>query len=120
MEWNKVGNKKLPMNFDTYQELAGRTRNKTLSPEMELGNYSLGLPCEAGEVGDIMKKHIYHNHPLNTNEVIKEMGDTLWYMANLCTLLEIDLSEVAERNIEKLKKRYPNGFSQEDSINRKE
>ncbi len=108
------------MKFNEYQELAARTRNETLSPKMELGNYSLGIPCEAGEVGDIMKKHIYHNHALDKDEVIKELGDTLWYMANLCTLLEIDLSEVAETNIEKLKKRYPNGFSQEDSINRKE
>lgn len=108
------------MKFNEYQELAKRTRNTKLSPEMELGNYALGLPCEAGEVGDILKKYIYHNHPLNTNEVIKEMGDTLWYMSNLCTLLEIDLEEVALQNINKLKERYPNGFSKNDSINRKE
>lgn len=106
------------MKFSDYQKMAERTRNKSLSYEMELGNYSLGLPCEAGEVGDIMKKYIYHKHHLDRDEVIKEMGDTLWYLANLCTLLNIDLDEVAGCNIDKLKKRYPNGFNEKDSINR--
>lgn len=108
------------MNFKEYQELAERTRNRKLSHTMEMGNYALGLPCEAGEVGDIMKKHIYHDHTLNIEELIKEMGDTLWYMANLCTLLNIDFDRVAEENIKKLKNRYPDGFSKECSVNRKE
>lgn len=108
------------MRFNDYQNLTGRTRNITLSKEMELGNYALGMVCEAGEVGDALKKHIYHGHSLNSNDIIKEMGDTLWYMSNICTLLDIDFDEISIQNIKKLEKRYPEGFSKNDSINRVE
>lgn len=105
------------MDFNEYQVAANIFRNTNAD---EVANYALGMVCEAGEVGDILKKHIFHGHTLNTNELIKEMGDTLWYMTNLCTVLDIDLEEVALQNIKKLKERYPNGFSKNDSINRKE
>jgi NTP pyrophosphatase (non-canonical NTP hydrolase) len=78
------------------------------------------MVCEAGEVGDILKKHIYHGHELDMDELKKEIGDVMWYMANLCNVLEIELDEIAIMNIEKLKKRYPNGFKVEDSVNREE
>ena len=107
------------MDFKEYQNKAGRTRNKK-GYISETSNYALGMVCEAGEVGDIIKKHIFHEHTLDSDAIKKEIGDTLWYMANLCNVLEIDFNEVAELNMEKLLKRYPDGFSKEDSINRKE
>ena len=107
------------MDFKEYQEQAGRTRNKN-GYDLELANYSLGMVCEAGEVGDILKKHVFHKHILDIDEVKKEMGDVMWYLANLCNVLYIDMEEVAEMNINKLKARYPEGFSTDDSINRKE
>lgn len=63
---------------------------------------------------------LFHGHNLDRDGVIKEMGDVLWYMSNICNILNIKLSDVARINLDKLDKRYPNGFSCEDSMNRKE
>lgn len=105
------------MDFKKYQMNSGRSRNRNVN---ELANYALGMVCEAGEVGDILKKHVFHGHELDIDEIKKELGDTLWYMSNICNVLEIELDEVAKMNIEKLLKRYPKGFSNDDSINRKD
>ena len=51
-------------------------------------------------------------------ELIKELGDVAWYLAETAFALDVELEEVLMRNIEKLKKRYPEGFSTEKSINR--
>ena len=106
--------------LDRYQEAAGRTRNSKLVPALELSNYGLGLGGEAGEVQELIKKHIGHGHELPRDQLTKELGDTLWYLANIAAMNDIKLSEVAAKNIDKLKKRYPAGFSEKDSINRKE
>lgn len=107
------------MNLNEYQQLSGRTRQDTWAAT-ELANYALGLVCEAGEVGDIIKKVVFHGHSEDRDELVKELGDTLWYLANLCTIMDVSLEEVAVKNIDKLMKRYPNGFNKADSINRKE
>lgn len=103
--------------FNDYQDKIENTRN---FKETELVNYTLGLVCEAGEFGDIIKKHLYHGHELNIEKVKAELGDILWYLGNVCNVLDIELKDVASKNIEKLEKRYPNGFSETDSINRTE
>lgn len=108
------------MDFKDYQEKAGRTRNIRIGTHAEAINYALGMVCEAGEVGDIIKKWGFHDHEYNREELVKELGDTMWYMVNLCAVFDIPIEEVAEKNIAKLKKRYPKGFDKEDSINRKE
>lgn len=102
---------------NAYQELAMRTAN----PEhITLSNVGLGIAGEAGEVADLIKKHLHHNHELDREELIKELGDVCWYVALGCTALNIDMGEVMQRNIEKLKKRYPDGFDSNKSINREE
>lgn len=101
--------------FREYQNQVQRTRNLD---DTELSNYALGLVCESGECGDIIKKHLFQGHELNIDEIKKELGDTLWYMANLCNVIGINLEDVAKENVEKLLKRYPNGFSKSDSVNR--
>lgn len=103
--------------FKDYQDKIQRTRN---FKDTELVNYTLGLVCEAGEFGDIIKKHLYHGHDLDLEKVKSELGDIMWYIGNVCNVLDINLEEVADKNIEKLEKRYPNGFLEEDSINRTE
>lgn len=105
------------MDLNEYQIASSRTRNKK-EYNVELSEYSLGMVCESGEAGDIIKKHLFHKHELDRDELIKELGDVLWYMANICSVLDIDLTDVATENIEKLKNRYPNGFNSFDSINR--
>ena len=105
------------MSIGSYQHKAGRTRAHG-ERNVELSNYALGLVCEAGEVGDILKKVIYHGHNLDEHEIKKEIGDVLWYLANLCSVLGYNLEDIAQINLEKLYKRYPNGFNTNDSINR--
>jgi NTP pyrophosphatase (non-canonical NTP hydrolase) len=107
------------MDFREYQRLATRTARKG-DFQKDLVNAALGLTGEAGEVADEVKKHVFHGHGLDAHKLKKELGDILWYVAWAASTLGLDLSEIAAANIDKLKKRYPNGFSESDSINRKE
>lgn len=103
--------------FNEYQEFAKRTAN---THEYALANYGLGIAGEAGEVADLIKKSVFHGHNVDTVEVTKELGDVLWYLSQIASLANVSLEDVAIANIEKLKKRYPDGFSVDASINRAE
>lgn len=105
--------------LDRYQEQAARTLGKPGELHGSLAVLALGLAGEAGEVADLLKKHLGHGHPLDKEKLVKELGDVLWYVAGLANNLGVALSEVAGRNIEKLKARYPDGFSTERSVNRR-
>ena len=108
------------MTLDDYQRLAARTIGSDRTHEQQLANAALGLAGEAGEVADLMKKHLFHAWPLDHEKVAKELGDCLWYAAAMATALGLSLDAVAAGNIEKLRRRYPEGFSAERSINRTE
>jgi NTP pyrophosphatase (non-canonical NTP hydrolase) len=105
-----------------YQMAAARTMNREADGDrrINLSGWALGLAGEAGEVADHIKKYIKHGHPLDRDRVKKELGDVLWYVAVMALELDIALEDVANANIEKLKARYPQGFSTEASLNRKE
>lgn len=105
------------MKLNEYQELSSRTAAKH---ENELINYGLGIAGEAGEVADLIKKASFHGHHINKDDVKKELGDVLWYVSQLARLAGLTFEEVAQGNIDKLMKRYPEGFSTERSINRDE
>ena len=107
------------MSFNEYQALAQRT-SKDKGFREKLGNGALGLTGEAGEVADIVKKYFYQDHPLDQAAIIKELGDVLWYVAEACAALGVQMEEVAKLNIKKLYDRYPQGFSADRSINRSE
>ena len=79
---------------------------------------ALGLAGEAGEVAELVKKGIYHRHGLDVAKVANEIGDVLWYCAAICTILGLDLDEIANANIAKLWERYPEGYSDAASIAR--
>jgi NTP pyrophosphatase (non-canonical NTP hydrolase) len=109
-----------------YQRLAGRTLIDGPDAEYD-GNEimlvwnALGLAGEAGEVADIIKKAVFHQHGFDeatVSKLIKELGDVLWYVAALCTKLSVPMETVMECNIIKLEQRYPEGYSSERSINR--
>lgn len=117
--WCKKVNGKAPLTLDQYQELCTRTVNSEQSHKDEIVNYSLGMVCEAAEVGDEVKKQMFHGHKLDSAKIKDELGDTLWYISNLARKYGLTLSEVAEHNVEKLKQRYPDGFREQDSINRR-
>jgi NTP pyrophosphatase (non-canonical NTP hydrolase) len=108
------------MKFNNYQKLAARTINPKLDKDSLILNGVMGCSGEAGEALDIMKKHLFQGHPLNEEAIIKELGDQLWYISETATGLGIELSYIANLNIQKLIKRYPDGFSQYKSLNRAE
>ena len=108
------------MTINEYQQLAMTTLNKELNKKDILINGVMGLCGEAGEAIDIVKKHLAQGHDLDKEHLIKELGDIAWYIAETATALDVTLEEVLTRNIEKLKRRYPNGFDISNSINRAE
>lgn len=108
------------MTINEYQKLAMTTLNPELDKKDVLINGVMGLCGESGEAIDIVKKHLAQGHELDREHLIKELGDIAWYIAEVATVLEVDLEEVLTRNIEKLKARYPEGFCKEKSINRVE
>lgn len=106
------------MKINEYQDLAMKTLNNDLNKKDILINGVMGLCGESGESIDIVKKHLAQNHELDREHLIDELGDIAWYLAETAYSLDIELEEVLVRNINKLKKRYPNGFDSVKSINR--
>lgn len=103
------------MTVNEYQKLAMTTLNSELSRKDMLINSVMGLCGESGEAADIVKKWLFQGHELDKPHLAKELGDIAWYLAEAAAALEIPLEEIFEANIEKLKKRYPEGFDTERS-----
>jgi len=78
-----------------------------------LMNAVLGLGGEAGEVICLVKKWLYHGYELDTNKLDNEVGDVLFYCALYAEARDINLSSIAQLNVDKLSKRYSSGFSTE-------
>ena len=108
------------MTINEYQKLAMKTLNPELDKKDVLINGVMGLCGESGEVIDIVKKHLAQGHELDREKLIKELGDVAWYLAETAYALDVDLETVLEGNIDKLRKRYPEGFASERSVNREE
>ncbi len=72
----------------------------------------IGLATEAGEFLDALKKHIYYGKDLDKVNLQEELGDLFWYCAIIADELGVDFSEVMTRNIDKLKARYGDKFSE--------
>ena len=108
------------MTINEYQKLAMTTLNPKLDKKDVLINGVMGLCGESGEAIDIVKKHLAQGHELDREHLIKELGDVAWSLAETATALDVTLEEVLCQNIEKLKKRYPQGFEVEKSVGRQE
>ena len=123
------------MTGDEYKNLAMRTNDGLGTPRLtehlqaychgtvnydiaEILNGCLGLSGETGEFNDMIKKWVFHEASLDLVHARKELGDILWYVALVCNGFGWSLDEIMEMNIEKLKKRYPEGFSRELSAHR--
>ena len=108
------------MTVKEYQELAMRTVNPDLDKKDMLINSVMGLCGESGEAIDIVKKWFAHGHELDKEHLAKELGDVAWYLAEAATALDLSLEDIFEANIEKLRRRYPEGFETIKSIERTE
>ena len=106
------------MTVNEYQALAMTTLNPELSKKEVLINSVMGLCGESGEAIDIVKKWLAQGHDLDREKLARELGDIAWYLAETAWALEIPLEEILQANIEKLRKRYPEGFDRERSVNR--
>lgn len=121
------------MNISEYQNLAMRTNDGKSTErllkfieehkDIDVGgiiNACEGLCGESGEANDMIKKWIFHGHELKEADLVKEIGDVCWYLAFVSECFGLDLNRIMEKNIAKLKNRYPEGFSEQASINRVE
>lgn len=98
--------------FDRYQERTART-DSTVSGDRkdQLLMTALGLAGEVGEYVEIIKKHVYHGKPLDPEIAVKELGDVMWYLSRAIEYAGFKMSEAAQKNLDKLNKRYEDGFS---------
>jgi NTP pyrophosphatase (non-canonical NTP hydrolase) len=114
------------MNTDTtlnlFQSDALRTAKYSLSglvgSETDLAHAALGLTSEAGEVATAIKANIIYGKPLDVDNIKEELGDILWFVAFTADVLGFTLEDVAASNITKLRKRYPDDYSDELALAR--
>jgi transcriptional regulator with XRE-family HTH domain len=109
----------MEMTLNEYQKAAARTMNPKLYPEQQANHALHGMVGEIGEIHSLYQKS-YQGHPVECAHLKKELGDLLWFIAEYCTAMGWTLEDVAQLNIDKLKARYPEGFSADKSLHRKE
>jgi NTP pyrophosphatase (non-canonical NTP hydrolase) len=105
--------------LDDYQTAAARTLNPRLTDAERLMDAAAGLAEEGGEVLSLVRKHLYQSHPLDRDRLAKELGDVLWCLAAVAREAGLGLDAVASANLEKLRRRYPEGYSDEKSRERR-
>lgn len=108
------------MQVNEYQTKAMKTLNPSLDKKDVLINSVMGLCGESGEAIDIVKKWLAQGHELDREHLAKELGDIAWYLAETAYALDLSLEDIFRANIQKLKKRYPEGFSAARSVNRQQ
>lgn len=106
--------------YEKFAKYQKATHETMAEDGASLAILALGLAGEAGEVADIVKKIYGHGHTLDIEKLKLELGDLLWYLSETATYLGLSLEEIAEANIVKLAKRYPEGFTTERSVNRED
>lgn len=106
------------MTLNEYQELSKRTIS-TLTKEQAESHALHGMVSEIGELHSVYQK-IYQGHEANEEHMMRELGDLMWFVCEYCTAKGWKLEQVAKANVEKLKKRYPEGFNPEASLHRSE
>ena len=107
------------LQIDEYQKLAARTMNHHLTKEETLRHSLFEMCGELGEIHSIYQK-VYQGHQIKVEDLKLEVGDLLWGIAEFCTVNGWSLEEICQMNVDKLKKRYPEGFAEERSLDRDE
>ena len=116
---NDKANATDPLTLSDYQRMARRTAGTKQNYE-KMEEALCGLAGEVGELCDHYKKHKNQGHVLSYDHMAEEAGDVMWYLAEIADALGLTLEDIARRNIDKLRKRYPDGFDPERSRNREE
>lgn len=97
--------------------VGGEATTITLN-SLDLLHASMGLVTEAGEFQDMLKKHVFYGRELDEVNLKEEIGDILWYCAIALDALGSDFESVMQTNIDKLKARYPEKFTEDSANNR--
>jgi len=106
------------MQIKEYIEQSGRTCAKLNNLQEDNFHMILGMLTEVGEMADVFKKNLAYNKDIDWINVEEELGDLMWYVANFCRINNFNLNKILDINIEKLKLRYPNNFTEENALNR--
>jgi len=99
------------MNIDDYQQRALRTINPALDDRDRLLDAGIGLSEEAAELLGLIRKRVFQSRDIDRARLTEELGDVLWCLAITANSLGITLSQVAEANEAKLRRRHPDGFA---------
>jgi NTP pyrophosphatase (non-canonical NTP hydrolase) len=105
------------MDIQTYLTESERTMVQK-GHDMNLLHGAIGICTEAGELLDAFKKKLYYGKELDVTNVKEEIGDMMWYVAILMRELNLDFDELLQINIDKLRARYPEKFSEANALNR--
>lgn len=106
------------MNIKEYRGGVSRTLAVLKTHDDDINHMLRGMITEIGELTDIYKKHDAYGTPLDKVNISEEIGDIMWYIMGFCIINNFSLSQILDRNIEKLKERYPEKFTQTDAVNR--
>ena len=112
------GGRDAPFTLAEYQAAATRTINTSLATDHRLVDAAAGLAEEAGEVLGIVRKHVFMHHELDRARLITELGDALWCLTAVAGAVGLSLDDVAAANLAKLRRRYPDGYSDAASAKR--
>lgn len=115
-DYSRLANRTLASNVLDGSVIATWPKNAAMAL-----NGVTGLASESGEVNEIIKKWLFHGHPMDEPTLIhlqKELGDLAWYFSLVCFAFDMAPAGVLAANIAKLKARYPQGFTTERSLNR--
>ena len=100
------------MNIKEYQNLCKKSAKKFDGKEKEIFTLGLGIAGESGDVAGCIKKTFSHGDDQKSG-IRENLGDVMWYVAMICDFFDWDLEDIMQENIEKLRKRHPEGFSEE-------
>lgn len=106
------------MEIKEYQEKSKRTVADLESKVMNNIHMALGMQTESAEISDVLKKNIAYGKPIDLVNLREELGDLMWYIANMCNINGWDLRDILQTNIDKLSARYPEKFSSDKALNR--
>ncbi len=100
------------MTINEYQAFASQGIHAATLEREPIVGFALGLAGETGEVIDDIKKRVFHGRDVPLEHTKEELGDVLWYVANIATEYHFSLEEIMQQNVDKLLSRYPDKYGE--------
>lgn len=103
-----------------YSEKSSEERSKRYAFNPNSVHAMLGLASEVGEVISIISKTLAYGKDLDMDKLKEELGDLKHFVSRLIDIYGFDESDIEQSNLDKLRKRFPNGYTNQDAINKTE